>query len=152
MHLIKKMEIKAKRTVVLPSPRKQKERTVREEIVELVDPSELDKLSLREDNGHRSPVKFGDNSIESFSNKTALDFVTEHIKQMDTMKKNEIARIFKQYLPKSLEDRLKMFLMKTFRYLFGRREGEELVMKFLKEKRVYYKSNYHSNDTILLDA
>lgn len=128
------MEIKAKRTVVLPSPKKYKERITKEENVDLLTREDHEKLSFRDD---RALYSFRyENSIISGGSKLGIDYVTEQIRVLDAMKKNEIARIFKQYISKNIDDRLKNFLMKTFRYLFGKREGEELFMKFVKEKRV----------------
>ena len=131
------MEIKAKKTVILPSPKRQKEKIIKEESVDLLRPEDYEKLSPREDKLSPKPVRRQTTLNSSMGmGKAGIDYVTEQIGIMDTMKKNEIARIFKQYISKNIDDRLKNFLMKTFRYLFGKREGEELFMKFVKEKRV----------------
>lgn len=143
MHLIKKSEIKAKRHVAVRSPHKLKEKIMKDEDVDLVDPVVLENRFSHRDYviGMFSNQKSRETSIESKDNmKNFADQASEMVKKLEALKKAEIARLFKVNLAKHLDDRLKEYLRKVFRYAFGKKDSEELLSKFMKEKRVKFHS------------
>ena len=137
MKLIKKKEIKAKRFITMRSPHKLKERLVKEEEVDLVDPAEIEnRISYREYEG-ASTLRAKDASMDNRDqSQIFVDHATELIKRLDALKKGEIARLFRTNLPRHLDERSKETLKKVFRYAFGKKDAEDLFTNFLKEKKV----------------
>ena len=52
------------------------------------------------------------------------------------MKNAEINRIIKLSMNRGMDNRLYNQLQKITRFLFGKKEGEEIYTKFINEKRV----------------
>ena len=140
MRLIKKKEVKAKRFVTLPSPHRLREKLIKEEIVDLVPSSEQEIRPSYKDVGSLGDItlqrsKDASPYAKPF-NKSYSEQHEEMIKKLENLKKQEIARLFKSNMTKNLDERQQEYLNKVFRYAFTKRECEELLSKFVKEKRV----------------
>ena len=61
---------------------------------------------------------------------------SEKTNELEIMKKAEINRIIKVSMNRGMDDRLYNQLEKITRFLFGKKEGEEIYTKFINENRV----------------
>lgn len=66
----------------------------------------------------------------------ALDKAIEILEKLKKMREEEMIRIIKTTLPKDFDDKLKLNMKKTFRFIFGRKEGEKGYNQCIKEKSV----------------
>lgn len=142
MSLIKKREIKAKRFVPVPSPHKIREKLMREETVDLVSPSEIEtRLPHKEFITEQSILRqHKEASPPRALPKSQSDQYEDMVKKLENLKKQEIARLFKLNMSKNIDERQQEYLHKVFRYAFGKKEGEELFSRFVREKRVNFSS------------
>lgn len=69
---------------------------------------------------------------------TPSEKVHKMLAELEVMKKNEVARIIKENLAITLDDRQHSILQKTFLFLLGKLEGTDAFRQFLKEKKVYF--------------
>ncbi len=65
-----------------------------------------------------------------------LEKAEDILRKMENLKKNEINRIIKNFIGKDLDDEMRIHLAKLFKFLFGKKESEEVLSRFLREKRV----------------
>ena len=65
-----------------------------------------------------------------------FDESSEKRNELEIMKKTEINRIMKASMNRGMDSRLYNQLQKITRFLFGKKEGEEIYAKFVNEKRV----------------
>ena len=65
-----------------------------------------------------------------------LEKAMDILNQLDELRKDAIEKLTRTYMAKVLDERTKLDLQKTFRFLFGREEGDYYFSKLVTEKKV----------------
>lgn len=67
---------------------------------------------------------------------TPLEKALKIFESLNKMREEEMIRINKQNIAKELDEKQKLAMKKTYRFLFGRKEGEKGFYQWTKEKTV----------------
>lgn len=65
-----------------------------------------------------------------------LEKANDLLVKVESLSQNELARIIKTNLNREFDDSAKFNLQKVLKYLFGKKDSDDYLSKFLREKRV----------------
>lgn len=60
----------------------------------------------------------------------------EMLNKIEYMKREAIEKLSKSFMSKVIDDRIKVEFQKTFRFLFGKLEGDQAVFRLIMDKKV----------------